>query len=67
MILALVGVAVFAFVIGYFAGFVITWRWWSWRIKKVQDHLDEIEGMLKGSINTSEEVNKLKERKDARS
>ena len=65
--IALIGVAVFAFVLGFFLGACLIWNYWVKKLKELDRRIDEVEASLKSSKATLEQVKNLKERSDARS
>ncbi len=66
MILAFIGVAVFAFVLGFFLGACVIWSYWTRKNIELNARIDKIEATIKSAKDTFLQVNKLKERLDAR-
>ena len=65
--IAVIGVAVFAFVLGFFLGACVIWCYCGKKVKGLQATINETEKRLKNLTGTVvEQVNELKERLDAR-
>jgi len=68
MITALVGVAGFAFVLGFFLGACVIWCYCGKKVKGLQATINETEKRLRNLTGIIvEQVKDLKERSDARS
>jgi len=66
MILAFIGVTVFAFVLGFFTGACVIWNYWTRKNIELNARIDKIEADIQSANTTFEQINKLKERSDAR-
>ncbi len=66
MILAFIGVAVFAFVLGFFTGAGLIWNYWTRKNIELNARIDKIEADISSANATFEQIKNLKERSDAR-
>ncbi len=65
MILAFIGVAVLAFVLGFFLGACVIWNYWTRKNVELNARIDKVEATINSANATFKQIKDLKEKVDA--